>query len=169
LELSKGLFKEVSPKGIRVVRVSPGWIETEAAVRLVKELAKNTGTDYEGARQGLMNSIGGIPIGRPARAERSGGPRRLSGLAARRLHHWHGVCHHRRRHRILPPSTSTRFAVGCEDIHNLSARMDHASGIADHFQLVNTADLDIGEDVRLADRLTSTVATIRPHRVDHRV
>ena len=64
---SKGLSKEVSPKGIRVVRVSPGWVETEAAVRLVTELAKNTGTDYEGARQGLMDSLGGIPIGRPAK------------------------------------------------------------------------------------------------------
>ena len=29
---SKGLSKEVSPKGVRVVRVSPGWVETEAAV-----------------------------------------------------------------------------------------------------------------------------------------
>jgi NAD(P)-dependent dehydrogenase (short-subunit alcohol dehydrogenase family) len=28
---SKGLSKEVSPKGIRVIRVSPGWVETEAA------------------------------------------------------------------------------------------------------------------------------------------
>lgn len=64
---SKGLSKEVSPKGVRVVRVSPGWVETEAAVRLVTELAKNTGTDYEGARQGLMKSLGGIPIGRPAK------------------------------------------------------------------------------------------------------
>jgi NAD(P)-dependent dehydrogenase (short-subunit alcohol dehydrogenase family) len=64
---SKALSKEVSPKGIRVVRVSPGWVETEAAVRLVKELAKKTGTDYEGARQGLMKSLGGIPIGRAAK------------------------------------------------------------------------------------------------------
>jgi NAD(P)-dependent dehydrogenase (short-subunit alcohol dehydrogenase family) len=64
---SKGLSKEVSPKGIRVVRVSPGWVETEAAMRLVTELAKKTGTDYEGARQGLMKSLGGIPIGRPAK------------------------------------------------------------------------------------------------------
>jgi NAD(P)-dependent dehydrogenase (short-subunit alcohol dehydrogenase family) len=64
---SKALSKEVSPKGIRVVRVSPGWVETEAAVRLVTELAKNSGTDYEGARQGLMKSLGGIPIGRPAK------------------------------------------------------------------------------------------------------
>ena len=64
---SKGLSKEVSPKGIRVVRVSPGWVETEAAVRLVTELATKTGIDYEGARQALMRSLGGIPLGRPAR------------------------------------------------------------------------------------------------------
>jgi len=32
---SKGLSKEVSPKGVRVVRVSPGWVETEAAIGLV--------------------------------------------------------------------------------------------------------------------------------------
>jgi NAD(P)-dependent dehydrogenase (short-subunit alcohol dehydrogenase family) len=29
---SKGLSKEVSPKGIRVIRVSPGWVETEAGL-----------------------------------------------------------------------------------------------------------------------------------------
>ncbi len=63
---SKGLSKEVSPKGIRVVRVSPGWVETEAAVGLVKELAAKNDTDYDGARSALMNSLGGIPIGRPA-------------------------------------------------------------------------------------------------------
>ena len=64
---SKGLSKEVSPKGVRVIRVSPGWVETEAAVGLVKELAASKGTDYEGARKGLMDSLGGIPIGRPAK------------------------------------------------------------------------------------------------------
>jgi NAD(P)-dependent dehydrogenase (short-subunit alcohol dehydrogenase family) len=63
---SKGLSKEVSPKGIRVVQVSPGWVETEAAVGLVKELAASRGTDYDGARKALMDSLGGIPIGRPA-------------------------------------------------------------------------------------------------------
>ena len=63
---SKGLSKEVSPKGIRVVRVSPGWVETEAAVGLVKELAAKNDTDYDGARDALMDSLGGIPIGRPA-------------------------------------------------------------------------------------------------------
>jgi NAD(P)-dependent dehydrogenase (short-subunit alcohol dehydrogenase family) len=64
---SKALSKEVSPKGIRVIRVSPGWVETEAAVGLVNELAANKGTDYESARKALMDSLGGIPIGRPAR------------------------------------------------------------------------------------------------------
>jgi NAD(P)-dependent dehydrogenase (short-subunit alcohol dehydrogenase family) len=64
---SKGLSKEVSPKGIRVVRVSPGWVETEAAVGLVNELAARNGTDYDAARRALMDSLGGIPIGRPAR------------------------------------------------------------------------------------------------------
>jgi NAD(P)-dependent dehydrogenase (short-subunit alcohol dehydrogenase family) len=64
---SKGLSKEVSPKGVRVVRVSPGWVETDAAVGLVEELAKKMGTDHAGAREALMDSLGGIPIGRPAR------------------------------------------------------------------------------------------------------
>ncbi|HKY31009.1 MAG TPA: SDR family oxidoreductase [Candidatus Polarisedimenticolia bacterium] len=64
---SKALSKEVSPKGIRVVRVSPGWVETEAAVGLINELAAKMGTGHEGARQALMSSLGGIPIGRPAK------------------------------------------------------------------------------------------------------
>ncbi len=34
---SKGLSKEVSPKAIRVVRVSPGWVETDGAVGLVND------------------------------------------------------------------------------------------------------------------------------------
>ena len=64
---SKGLSKEVSPKGIRVVRVSPGWVETEAAVRLVDELAASKATDRNGARKLLMDSLGGIPTGRPTK------------------------------------------------------------------------------------------------------
>jgi NAD(P)-dependent dehydrogenase (short-subunit alcohol dehydrogenase family) len=73
---SKGLSKEVSPKGIRVVRVSPGWVETEAAVNLVTELARQSEVTYEEARQGLMASLGGIPIGRPAK------PREVAELIA---------------------------------------------------------------------------------------
>jgi NAD(P)-dependent dehydrogenase (short-subunit alcohol dehydrogenase family) len=64
---SKGLSKEVSPKGIRVVRVSPGWVETDGAIGLVTEIARKNNTDYAGARQMVMSSLGGIPIGRPAK------------------------------------------------------------------------------------------------------
>lgn len=63
---SKSLSKEVSPKGIRVVRVSPGWIETQASVALAERLAHQAGTDYEGGKQIIMKSLGGIPIGRPS-------------------------------------------------------------------------------------------------------
>ncbi len=64
---SKSLSKEVTPKGIRVVRVSPGWVETEAAVALAERLAEQAGTDYEGGKQIIMRSLGGIPLGRPAK------------------------------------------------------------------------------------------------------
>ncbi|MCA8863317.1 MULTISPECIES: SDR family oxidoreductase [unclassified Halomonas] len=64
---SKSLSKEVSPKGVRVVRVSPGWIETEAAVALAERIAQDAGTDYAGGKQIIMNSLGGIPIGRPSK------------------------------------------------------------------------------------------------------
>ena len=62
---SKALSKEVTPKGIRVVRVSPGWVETEAAVALAERLAAEAGTDYEGGKQIIMKSLGGIPLGAP--------------------------------------------------------------------------------------------------------
>jgi NAD(P)-dependent dehydrogenase (short-subunit alcohol dehydrogenase family) len=66
---SKALSKELGPKGIRVVRVSPGWVETEAAVHLAKRLAEQAGTDYEGGKLIIMNSLGGIPLGRPSKPE----------------------------------------------------------------------------------------------------
>jgi NAD(P)-dependent dehydrogenase (short-subunit alcohol dehydrogenase family) len=62
---SKALSKEVSPKGVRVVRVSPGWVETDAAAGLVAEIARQNGIDTEGARKIIMDSLGGIPLGRP--------------------------------------------------------------------------------------------------------
>lgn len=64
---SKSLSKEVTPKGIRVVRVSPGWVETEASVALAQRLAQQAGTDYEGGKQIIMKALGGIPLGRPAK------------------------------------------------------------------------------------------------------
>jgi NAD(P)-dependent dehydrogenase (short-subunit alcohol dehydrogenase family) len=73
---SKSLSKEVSPKGVRVVRVSPGWVETDATVAFVERLAADAATDYEGGKQIVMNALGGIPIGRPAK------PREVADLIA---------------------------------------------------------------------------------------
>lgn len=64
---SKALSKEVTPKGVRVVRVSPGWIETEGAIGLAERLAEQAGTDYEGGKRIIMEGLGGIPLGRPAK------------------------------------------------------------------------------------------------------
>jgi NAD(P)-dependent dehydrogenase (short-subunit alcohol dehydrogenase family) len=66
---SKGISKEMSPRGIRVNSVAPGYTETEAAVALVERLAAEAGTDTTTARAGLMDSLGGIPLGRPARPD----------------------------------------------------------------------------------------------------
>jgi NAD(P)-dependent dehydrogenase (short-subunit alcohol dehydrogenase family) len=63
---SKGLSKELGPRGIRVVSVAPGYTETQAASAMVERLASQAGTDTATARQGLMDALGGIPIGRPA-------------------------------------------------------------------------------------------------------
>lgn len=73
---SKSLSKEVAPKGVRVVRVSPGWVETEASVALAERLAEQAGTDYEGGKRIIMDALGGIPLGRPAK------PREVAGLIA---------------------------------------------------------------------------------------
>jgi NAD(P)-dependent dehydrogenase (short-subunit alcohol dehydrogenase family) len=73
---SKALSKEVTPKGIRVVRVAPGWIETEASVALAERLAAQAGTDYAGGKQLIMKGLGGIPLGRPAQ------PREVADLIA---------------------------------------------------------------------------------------
>jgi len=66
---SKSLSKEVSPKGVRVVRVSPGWIETEAAIRLTERIARDAGVDRDGGKAIVMKALGGIPLGRPSTPE----------------------------------------------------------------------------------------------------
>jgi NAD(P)-dependent dehydrogenase (short-subunit alcohol dehydrogenase family) len=63
---SKGLSNEVGPKGVRVVSVAPGFTETTAATALIDRLAANSRTDRNAAREELMRSLGGIPLGRPA-------------------------------------------------------------------------------------------------------
>ncbi len=61
---SKSLSKEVSPAGVRVVRVSPGWIETEAVTEFVERVGGESGA--EEGRRIVMAALGGIPLGRPS-------------------------------------------------------------------------------------------------------
>ncbi|MED5547512.1 MAG: SDR family oxidoreductase [Pseudomonadota bacterium] len=66
---NKALSKEVSPRGVRVVRVSPGWIETEASIALASRLARDHGGDIENGMKMILASLGTIPIGRPAKPD----------------------------------------------------------------------------------------------------
>ncbi len=69
INYSKSLSNEVSPKGVRVLTVSPGWIKTSAAVRMMERIAESSNITVEQATQGVMDSLGGIPMGRPAEPE----------------------------------------------------------------------------------------------------
>jgi NAD(P)-dependent dehydrogenase (short-subunit alcohol dehydrogenase family) len=66
---SKALSNEVGPKGIRVLTVSPGFIETDAATRMIQRMAEKDKSDYADACEKLMQMLGGIPLGRPNRPD----------------------------------------------------------------------------------------------------
>lgn len=63
---SKSLSNEVTPKGVRVLTVSPGWIRTENVKVWLETIAENSKISIEEAQQGVVNALGGIPFGRPA-------------------------------------------------------------------------------------------------------
>lgn len=69
INYSKGLSKEVSSKGIRVLTVSPGWIMTESSVRMMERISESSKSTIEEATKSVMDALGGIPMGRPAEPE----------------------------------------------------------------------------------------------------
>lgn len=69
INYSKSLSNEVTPKGVRVLTVSPGWINTTASKAWLGEIARNANSSVEEAQQSVMNALGGIPFGRPAEPE----------------------------------------------------------------------------------------------------
>lgn len=62
---SKGLSNEVSPQGVRVLTVSPGFIETANTTAFLERYAATDNIDIETARQGIIDALGGIPMNRP--------------------------------------------------------------------------------------------------------
>jgi len=66
INYSKSLSNEVTPKGVRVLTVSPGWIKTTATDAFLERIAKGSNTSLEEAQKSVMDALGGIPYGRPA-------------------------------------------------------------------------------------------------------
>ena len=63
---SKSLSNDLAPHGIRVNTVSPGFvIETDASIEFVQQHAAAQGITTTAAREQIMDSIGGIPLGQP--------------------------------------------------------------------------------------------------------
>lgn len=73
---SKSLSKEFGPQGIRVNAVAPGFVETTAAEAMIQRISEDHAISRNDALRLLMNSLGGIPLGRPAQ------PREVAELVA---------------------------------------------------------------------------------------
>jgi NAD(P)-dependent dehydrogenase (short-subunit alcohol dehydrogenase family) len=69
INYSKGLSKEVTAKGVRVMTVSPGWIKTENVQVWLENISRTSNISMEEAEKSVMTALGGIPFGRPAEPE----------------------------------------------------------------------------------------------------
>lgn len=69
INYSKGLSNEVASKGVRVLTVSPGWINTTSSQEMMVRIAQSSNTTIDEATESVMKALGGIPMGRPAQPE----------------------------------------------------------------------------------------------------
>ncbi|MGS2738253.1 SDR family oxidoreductase [Sinomicrobium sp. M5D2P17] len=66
---SKSLSKEFTSKGIRVAAVSPGMVKTDTMESYLQSLSDSSGLSIEDVTKNLMDTLGGIPMGRMALPE----------------------------------------------------------------------------------------------------
>jgi NAD(P)-dependent dehydrogenase (short-subunit alcohol dehydrogenase family) len=67
--IGQAIVNRLLKAGATVMITARSITETKAAERLIERIAESSKSDYNTARQELMEALGGIPLGRPARPE----------------------------------------------------------------------------------------------------